>query len=290
MIKFFVRVICCFIPQKEKRKKTRKYLLETLYRIKYRKNIIIPPQGLGDILYILLILSGKEEKYTIFLTKKYFGDLCNLFPEVISKKVYMNQLPYSPYALYKFSDIYKESYQENFYKLFKNVNGGEFNKEKHIPISVNAVKTFNKLNLVSGKTVLILPEAKSCPNITSDYWLKYAQFIEKSGYEPVFNSNLKFGKYKNIFLSISDTITFATLSGNIIGYRSGLCDVLAYFSSARGIYLYPDNPYDYHASYIKDYMLNKGQKYMEFCSLKTFNQSKNIQEYIIKENEYPFWK
>ncbi len=288
MFKTIIKLFSCLIPFKSLRKKFRNKSLSLLTKY-INKGIIFPPQGLGDILYILLSLENKyDKKYTFLLTKKHFKDLCLLFPNVVKEALVLNEISWSEDYLYQHNEIYKKQKANSFLELFKNATSTEIKRDYSFNFDVNYKNDFVKEGFLLNKTVLILPECVSCLNeATKEYWIKYADILKEQGYMPVFNSKEEYGSYKSIFLNLSETINFAECAGNIIGYRSGLCDVLSYFTNAKGIYFYPNEPHFSNKDYIEDFENNPAQKYMEFCSLKKINPNKNIQEFIFDETKFP---
>lgn len=253
--------------------------------------IVHPPQGLGDILYVLLCLEAKgKEKYTFILRKKHFKDICLLFPDIVENVIVSEKFPYCEKFLYQHKDIYKEQEANCFLELFCNAVSADIKHHHDFKFDEKYKDKFIKEGFIIGKTVLICPECVSCPNeVSEQYWIKYADMLTEAGFLPVFNSEKKYGNYKNIFLNIRETVNFAELAGNIIGYRSGLCDVLCYFTNAAGIYFYPDKLQNEAKKYNKDFTIAPVQKYMEFCSLKKINPDKDIKEFIFEENKFYFF-
>lgn len=291
MLKFIIKSFCCLIPFQKLRKKIRSNILFFLEQPNvYIKNhdVIVPPQGLGDILYLLLSLENKKhKKYTFILRKKHFQELCKLFPKIVKNIIISTELPYDERFLYQHYDIYKKHKVISFLELFKNATMVDIKRDYAFNFDNKYKNKFIKEGFIPQKTVLILSESTSCPNnVSSEYWIKYADILSEQGYLPVFNSKTKYGNHKSIFLNLSDTINFAECAGNIIGYRSGLCDVLSYFTKAKCIFLYPDKPHISNQDYIKDFEIDPAQKFMKFCSLKKINPNKDIQEYIFDERKF----
>lgn len=252
-------------------------------------NSILPPMGMGDILYILLCLRSKGKKYNnIFITKNYFYDLISLFPDVVENAVLINESDMFLFdkAKFTFKDIYCQKKETLFLKLFMNAIGGQISHFNGC-ITEND-DYFAKRSIPKDKVVLFCPEATTCEKeISEQYWILYANKISALGYYPIFNSSRQYGIYPSVFWDIKSTIALANYSVAVIGYRSGLLDVLAYFSNVNFIVFYPKKPSDFHARYISDYFTNRSQKYMNFCSLKTLHVIDNIREYIFDEKCFP---
>lgn len=242
--------------------KIKKYLYAPHHKIIY------PPQGLGDILYICLLL-GKFKKNSgikkvlLVVRKRYFGDLARLFSEV--------------------DEVVFISYDREFDKMHKNVLNIEhelYEKGmKWISFRINMAKLLSLSEDISlpkpfkiapcefdfsfkrGRTIIISPHATSCPKCVPDaLWLDLAAHFKKQGFDIIFNSNdPAFKAHKCVLLSIKDTINLADEAGYFIGYRSGLCDVIAYFSSAKKIFIYPNKPHSLTSAekYLQDATTNE---------------------------------
>lgn len=296
MIKFLAKILCILIPFKALRKKIRNNILlyfNTNKNFLKNKEIIFPPQGLGDILYILLSLENMkdEKKYLFILRKKHFQNLCSLFPNVVEQTIISLDLPSCENFLYQHFHIYKKQEFDNFLDLFKDATRVDIKRDHYFNFDKNYKVKFVKDGFILNKTVLILPESVSCPNeISKEYWIEYANRLKRNGYLPVFNSKNKYGDYKNIFYDLSETINFAECAGYIVGYRSGLCDILSYFTNAKCFYFYPEKPHASNQDYIKDFENDPARRYMEFCSLKKINPTKDIQEFIFNKDNFPIFE
>ncbi len=252
--------------------------------------ILIPPPGLGDILYILCCLKHHfdEKKYVMIINKKYFIDLVELFPGVIDKVILVEKL-------YNESQLLKNWYQKNnkhFILNFSKKLKTTIDTNNHLKVAHNnkISNLFYEFNLIEGKTVLLCPESNSCHNeISKEYWIKYADKLKNLGYTPIFNSKNKYADFQNIFLNIKDTILFVNLAGYVIGYRSGLCDVLMYFCNVKAIFLYPNILWKGHAKYIENFNNNPAQKYLAYCSLKYIYPQKDIQEFLFQNDKFPIF-
>lgn len=94
-------------------------------------------------------------------------------------------------------------------------------------------------------------------------------------FDIIFNSDdrLFSQKYKAYLLSISDTIALANDGRYFIGYRSGLCDVIAYFSNYQKIFIYPTNP---HTG-------DSAEKYFELSTTKDLWKHNKAKEYVYSQ-------
>lgn len=252
-------------------------------------NSILPPMGMGDILYILLCLRSNGQKCNnIFITKKYFFDLISLFPDVVQNVVLINERDMFLFdkAKYTFKDIYFQKKEQLFLNLFMNATGGKISFFTG-SITENDEFFVNR-GIPKNKVVLFCPEATTCEKeISEQYWILYANKLSSLGFFPIFNSTKQYGIYPSVFWDIKSTIALSNYAVAVIGYRSGLLDVLAYFSNTGFIVFYPKKPSDFHARYISNYFVNKSKKYMSFCSLKSLHSIDNIREYIFDENCFP---
>ena len=256
--------------------------------------LILPPQGLGDILILLLGLrkykeKAPKEKVGIIVTKKHFYDLCKLFSDNVDKIMYLPKLSYFPdYILDIAKIVYgPNSHFDRFEEAILQTIGVNYNKELHILPKIKQTKKvleMFKSKYKEGKTILITPEATTSQNcFQENYWENVADKLSGKGYIPVFNSRQKYGSYESILLNIEDTITFANHAGNVLGFRSGLNDVLGCFSSAYQVIIYPNNWHKGDMPYLNGFDENPNEKYMEDGSLKRLYQNKQIEEFIFDE-------
>lgn len=267
-----------------------KYLKSTEYKIIY------PPQGLGDILYICLLLREYkiiyDKKIIMIVRKHYFKQLTQLFEKEVYDTLLFNydyerfitRIKKSEIVLNIESELYEKdmkfvSFKTNLIEIL--------GLPKNATLTTNTCFEFKIDNLTihykKGKTIILSPHATSCPKCVPDEsWITLAEHFLAKGFDIIFNSNDKIfsQKYKSCLLSISDTIALADDCGYFIGYRSGLCDVIAYFSTCQKIFIYPINPH-------KEY---DAEQYFELATTKDLWIHNQAKEYIYSQELLEFIK
>lgn len=123
----------------------------------------------------------------------------------------------------------------------------------HIPISseMSMRKKLKKVNLNMDNFVFIAPEAKSCENISVDFWMNLMEQIKLKGYDIFVNiaeNNIEIPNkvnYKKCFLTLSEAYALASKSKRIISLRSGFTEVLLQTNVPIDILYtgYKDRPY-----------------------------------------------
>lgn len=260
--------------------------------LKYK--LIFPPQGMGDILILLLGFAKYKEKYPnrkvgIIVTKKHFYNLCEIFAKNIDKIIYLPKLDNVPNYVLNIAELVygKDSHFDRFEDALLETIGITYNLDLHNLPEIKQSKAVKKMfdsKYPKGRTVLITPEATTSKNcFSSDYWISVADKLTQKGYIPVFNSYNKYGTYKSIMLNLEDTITFVNFAGNVLGFRSGLNDVLACFSSAHQVIIYPNNWEKGDMPYLNGFDEAPNEKYMEDGSLNRLYPHKNFKEFIYNE-------
>lgn len=122
---------------------------------------------------------------------------------------------------------------------------------------------FEENGLKKGKTVILLPYAKTATKIDESFWIALAEKLKGQGYEVCTNSGgdgePAIKGTKELFFDIRYSLETVEAAGVLIGLRSGLCDVLS-TAKARKIILYPDRLYG-PDTFINFFSLNR----MELC-------------------------
>lgn len=151
--------------------------------------IIYPPQGLGDILYICLLLSEYKKlfgkKILMIVRKAYFAQLARLFyeevDEILFEPDYENSLikaiKLDKKALNIENLLYErgmkwESFRINLCKILNlNPNSRLYTTSK-FKFEANFDFTFKQ-----GKTIVFSPHATSCPKCVPDeFWCEWGRF------------------------------------------------------------------------------------------------------------------
>lgn len=254
--------------------------------------VIYPPQGMGDILMIAALLDSYKKKFNkkvcVIVTKKYFVNLLEIFSETVNKIIFSKKK-------YKFInnnknilDIEKIINTDKFINMKYNI-AKALDFDENTPLYLPKKIDFNEIELpfnpVNG--IIISPYAISCPKcIPDEFWIKLADILITKGYNVYFNVDDKdyfAQKYNNCFFDIKTTIAFANKCKYFIGYRSGLCDVISYFSNTKKIFIYPDKPHEINNINYSD-NLSYAEIYLKSCSMKTL-WDKNEDIEIIYNNK-----
>ena len=216
-------------------------------------NILCPAKGSGDLLLIgglITEFQKKECKKTIVLVRsQYHYDVLALYLKDIDFEIKIINPRYRVHKSFKVFmydiGIYADSpFQfNNMLHGYRSKLGLDKSVKLQLPtITVNelANSIFASKNLKKGRTVLISPSAESFPSILSqESWCSIGALMVGLGYDVIFNSrDLKYGAYETVFLGPHDTIEFARLSGNYIGCRSGLCDLIVSMTRVNALVIY----------------------------------------------------
>lgn len=268
------------------------------YLKKYQLNsyeIIYPPQGLGDILILLVGLQylkkiNPKKKFAVIVTKKHFKDLCEIFNKSYDKLIFLPNIKKIPSFV---NNIVEKIYSENssFEKfeiaIWNSIGIKQELNFKNIPkIDSNKKidELFSKGIYKKGKTVLICPEATTSKNcFPKNFWIDCADKLRTIGYKPVFNSSKKYGNYPSILYDLTSTINFLNNAGHLLGFRSGLLDVLGCFSNAHQVIIYPNNWEKGDMPYLVGFDDAPNEKYMEDGSLNRLFPNKHFDEFIYNE-------
>ncbi|MDD4616114.1 MAG: hypothetical protein PHW76_03225 [Alphaproteobacteria bacterium] len=224
---------------------------------KYKDYTILhPPQGQGEIfLFSALFWHVKKEKPYAFIAKgnshakvaKLFGelyDVIEIVPRFHDKYLRISM----PLEIYCDGDIKKKN--ENMRTCLARRLGLPPETPLYIPqidVSDKTRRYFAEKGFIEGKTVIISPLAQSYlyEGQASD-WIDYAKLMVALGYKVVFNSpEDNIGGYPTIFLPIREMIEFTKLAGNLLAFRSGLCDVLCATARPRSFIVYPTDKHEH---------------------------------------------
>lgn len=122
---------------------------------------------------------------------------------------------------------------------------------------------FEENGLVKGKTVILLPYAKTATKIEESFWIDLASKLKAQGYVVCTNSGgdgePAIEGTKELFFDIRYALETVEAAGVVIGLRSGLCDVLS-TARTKKIILYPDRFYG-PDSFLNFFSLN----HMQLC-------------------------
>lgn len=275
-----------------------KALRELLSKYDESYEFVFLPQGLGDILFYCMYASEYRRKnpskhLAIITTKKHFFALVSLFDCCFDLILQIDTKLFYTTSTNRFTYMYPKIYddcmpQKNLLNAMRNAMGLNSSAKTWLPEISVSLKIEQQVREMRGpkscKVVLISPDATSCNSIISDSeWIALATYLSQKGNKVVFNSNSnKYTGYENIFLSIRETIEFCDCIDLFIGYRSGLCDVVAAFCKCKQIIVYPNDRKPGEFQCIQGYDDNPNEKYLEFCSLKDMFPKADVHEFIYK--------
>lgn len=265
--------------------------------------IVNLPQGLGDILQFLMHLEGYKKlhpgkKVAVVVTKPHFLELVQMYKSVVDKVLYLSPEQTKMMEKGRYGGEFKSGwwriYDVTSPRLYLHyavmaAYGIPSNTPAFIPeikLTKKKMRKLERLGIFSENTVIIAPEAVSCDEtVTQDVWLNVASYLETEGYKVFFNSrNEAYGRERLLFLPLWETVEAVMAGNGFIGYRSGLCDVIAAFTSSRQIVVYPNNMKVGEHAYILGYDQNPNEKYLEYCSLKNIYPEKEIRELIYSQD------
>ena len=226
---------------------------------KYRHyKVIYPPPSLGDILFYACMLPKyrqlhPKQKIAVLFSDKnrvgrelfqMFGDVADaidILPTMRLRCILPSVDKYRQISMH-FKNLLNP--EDNYAKLLDN-------RLEYIPGTADVklrigeeVLNLFKGHFKQGRTVLICPGATTCcADTMHGFWLMLAEKLREKGFEPVFNESdkSKFAGFRTSFLSITETAQFCEMGGSCIAVRSGIVDVLAYFTSSKLVVLYPED-------------------------------------------------
>lgn len=261
--------------------------------------IIFMPQGLGDILFFLMYSTQyrqtiPEDKLAVVVTKRHFMQLVELFDARIDAICYMDiadEPVWRDRMTYFYDGIYNSAPQPYLVRAIQNAMGLPETARAYLP-ELPCPSNFGKLSqqydLRKGNTVLIAPDAVSCSlDLTDTVWVHIADLCTQAGWKVLFNVEKegRFENYPTVFLPMVETLYFIAEGGSFIGLRSGLCDVMAAFTNANALIIYPNNKRLGEFPSIVGYDTDPNGAYLRYCSLKNIFPNKQITEVIYSGEE-----
>lgn len=276
------------------------FLVRKLCKYDSSYHFFVIPQGLGDILFVLMYLTeyrkkNPQQKIAIIVEKKHLLSLVKLFSSEIDLILKVKLSLCAKKVLSRFHFLYPEIYNSNFPQpnllaACRKSLGLISNAKKYIPnVEISNIQKNNLDQLIFQKTALIATDAVSCSKIISDSeWETLARNLSEKGYLVYFNTSdeNRFKEFKHIFLDIEETIYFCNKIQLFVGYRSGLCDVVAAFCNCKQFIYYPNNRKKDEFDCIKDWNDNPNLAYLRYDSLKTMFPEKDITEVIYRKSDF----
>lgn len=234
-----------------------------------KKAYIVSPVAIGDTMILAGYKKEIEKKYKVslsYIIKPQYESVMKLYgisdykvvPDMDSLnwdtladkadkpelgKVFLGHPVFYPEYRKMYECLRNKCLDVDFLTFFRQFLGlpvtAKFEFPKNKPVLSNQAKQILKSKDLS-KTVLICPEASSCPQLPRTFWEETITDAKKHGFDVLINTdaNLGFKGVTSIFLSIADTIALASNCKCVYSLRSGLCDVMAPFCKDMVVY-YP---------------------------------------------------
>lgn len=301
-MKFFINLICMFIPKKKWREYIRAYLgnyffgreIVNLPSCRDFKDFQIIHYHLGEAVIFCLTIESWYKGGMVVVTKPYhkklFDMICPNIPCVLvsrPKYCYLSLKKFH-YGSKRLSYVWTEENlklinfkKKNFYEGWKEFINNEqvYKDKKKINVSYKteqeAKNKLKRLKIDVSKLFFVSPEALSIEPLPEQFWHRVIDFIRQNGYDVYVN---KTTGTRDEILSIDEAYYVASKSKMIVGMRSGLMDLLCMVNvPLRIIYTYSD----YYNDLQPMYSLFKHP----FCyyDLKEFNALKMSEETILEE-------
>ncbi|MBE6419472.1 MAG: glycosyltransferase family 9 protein [Akkermansiaceae bacterium] len=300
-------IVCC---KKEANKKYSFYFGNQIQKIKEIKDeadfqkkisaydrdvqIIFPPQGLGDILIVCALLkeykkNHPNKKIVIWVTKRHFKELAELYSNYIFDIIHYNRRPNSADNVLNIDAIYRNTTLFNLcqkYKKLKNSIAEAMNISNSCELVYPEIEHINEPSI--SNTILIAPDAESTPKIISDSeWMTLAKMLCDSGYEVIFNcsNQNRFSGYQKVFWDIKQTVQKVDQMKAFISYRSGLADVIgAFCRHTHQFIIYPHKGLCNIGKFSNE---NEAiTAYYNYCSIKDNFNDNLAHEYINSNNTW----
>ncbi len=115
-------------------------------------------------------------------------------------------------------------------------------------------KLFADNSFIPGKTVLLVPNANSMPELCNEFWEKIAEYLKNRGFSVCTSVGSKNEKpiknTKGVFIRLDDFRAFVKKAGYFLSVRCGLCDLLdGELIGSKKIILYVDRDMRYSSWY-----------------------------------------
>lgn len=257
---------------------------------------VFMPQGLGDILFFLMYVTPyrqiiPEERIAVVVIKKHFMQLAELFADRIDALCYLDMAEepiWQSKMTYLYDGIYNSDPQPYLLRAIQNAMGLPENARAYLPKLPqprNTEELEKQYPVRQGRTILIAPDAVSCSiNVSDVTWFRIAALCTQAGFSVLFNvaDSGRFGNYPTVFLSLVETLHLIAKGGNFIGFRSGLCDVMAAFTDVNSLILYPSNKQPGEFPSILGYNTDPSGAYMRYCSLKNIFPQRRMTEMLYR--------
>lgn len=262
--------------------------------------------ALGDIYLSYALIREYADKhhissYIILVPKGPFKKLAELFKlenrvEIMDEKEQWRLIYYATFSDMADGKIMILNHKHPYTRLigevgnYKHINFtdmfryGIFELDKEaklkLPVRLQDAKEyvdtfFIENDLIKGKTVILMPYAKTSSQIGTEFWEEISVELTRKGYvvctnscgesEPVIKNT------KGVFFDIRYALDVVEAAGTVISLRSGMCDVIS-SANTKKIILYPDRIYGVG-------------KFFDYYSLKKMELSDDAVEYVWEESQ-----
>lgn len=251
----------------------RKYLNQYLEELQPYNTIIVIDSNIGEAYLTLKLLPQilkkvKADNPVIITTQKYHQEIIELFSYSFPH-IYM---PFLHYSVMKnhFKIAGKEfyiCYSHTYYrKIEKSLLGKKpihfydailkhfaLNKDILMENNIN-LSTENKINLDNkirdinldiNNFVILSPEANSCKQLDSNFWLKLANKFNEMHIDVFLNTvhNYELPNTKSCYLNFEEFCILLQKARGSVFLRSGLCDIATTFVASPTVILYSELNY-----------------------------------------------
>ena len=206
-------------------------------------------------IFDVFIKKNNCKNILLIATKIYHMDLINLIcPEIAHVYIKNIKLLKNSKTIIDKQNFYTVFVGDYFYQVEQNIKNnpiGTFHYFKSIldnlgikedeigfrKISIpkhienSAILKAKKIGLNLNNFIFLAPEAASCKEINTSFWLELAEKLKDQGFDVFFNiankkSNIKGKSIKKTNLTFAEAFALARMSRGIVSLRSGLSEVL----------------------------------------------------------------
>ena len=261
--------------------------------IKDKRVVFLPPPGIGDILLVCEYVDSYSNVYNkipvIAVTKKMHLQIGELFDkdiEMILLEVRATDTLLQSGWLEKLGGkIYDRGHpSENFRQAITYSMGLEEN--------CDFIKPEKFVSEDIEKRVVIFTDARTCNILIGDEkWRSIAKKLSVRGYGVYFNSyeEKRWDGFNTIWYKLEETMKFVSRSAAVIGYRSGILDLICECTERPMLVFYPNDRKKGDFPSCRDFDCSPNEKNMEYLSLSVnfkLTGERMINEYIYNSEDF----
>lgn len=265
----FLKMFCCLIPNKKLRQKIRFNIAKKLFQPKYLKKLrrlypehyffAAPKAGIGEITQVLVLLCELQKhidrKILLITYRKQENAIAAMFSDYIL--IYYNPsykfLRADPFTnlefhsglylheAYDFGLLQKSSDHFSVLDKIAEIYGIQVPKTFQTPkFFPNSLAPSIKNILKEKKVLFIFPHSNTIKiQFGESQWIGIADELTALGFECIFNSEQKFGRYTNVLLPFPETLVLCKEAAAIIAVRSGITELITVATKTPIFALYP---------------------------------------------------